>query len=214
MYNQSLVKGLKLLGGLLLFLIVFALGYGSATIQSKLAEKTQQATTAQSTTEDSETSEATGLTEEEVENFLIAYYTRKDLGENQSRYKPFMTEGLYAVTVENESSPLQLSYKGYFVDQVFQSAKIYVDKTNKTALVEARYTTLVLEEKDNREGYSYTQESVVTLRLTYVETDKGLLLNSMDNIVLTDNTSTVAGTYSDLVPASSTEATSTTESSE
>lgn len=215
MYNQSLIKLFKIVLVVLALVLVFGLGFGTAAItqQSKQDKTTTQTTKTSASTTSSET-ENEGLTRQDVEDFLIAYYTRKDLGENRKRYKPFMTEGLYNSTVELEDKPLQQSYKGYIVDQVFESAKIYIDEANNTALVEVRYTSVILEEKDNRDGASYTQDTTVTIRLSYVETSDGLKVNQMDNIVLTDNLGTVTGSYSDLVPASSTEASTTTSSSE
>lgn len=220
MYNQSLIKFLKVVTTIFVLLLVFGLGFGTASVTQKVTNN--KATTAASSNQSSETGDATGsssddtvvLTSQEVEDFLIAYYTRVDLGENRKRYKPFMTEGLYDSIVELEESPLQQSYKGYIVDQVFDSAKIYVDATNLTALVEVRYTSLILEEKDNREGSSYPQDTTVTLRLSYIETADGLRVNNIENVVLSDNSDMVTGTYSDIVPASSTDASTTTSSSE
>ncbi|MBY5006605.1 hypothetical protein K6V33_10300 [Streptococcus suis] len=213
MYNQSLIKLFKVVLAILALVLVFGLGFGTAAITQKAKQTTNQTTkTIPSTTPSSAKDEA--LTREQIEDFLIAYYTRKDLEENRKRYKPFMTDSLYNSTVELEDKPLQQSYKGYIVDQVFESAKIYVDETNKTVLVEVRYSYVVLEEKDNRDGTTYSQDTTVTIRLSYVETADGLKVNQMDNIVLTDNLGTATGTYSDLVPASSTDASTTTSSSE
>lgn len=220
MYNQALIKVIKVVASIFVLLLVFGLGFGTASVTHRVTNS--KAATTASSNQSSETGDATGsssddtvvLTSQEVEDFLIAYYTRLDLGENRKRYKPFMTEGLYDSIVESEESPLQQSYKGYIVDQVFESANIYVDQANQIALVEGRYTSLILEEKDNREGKSYPQDAAVTIRLSYVETADGLRVNNMENVVLSDNSDMVTGTYSDIVPASSTDASTTTSSSE
>ncbi|MBF0779195.1 hypothetical protein, partial [Streptococcus cuniculi] len=133
------------------------------------------------------------LKRKEVEDFLIAYYTRKDLGENRKRYKPFMTEGLYNATVSDEDTPLQKTYKGYVVDRIYQNATIYIDSENKEVIAQVRYSQTILEEKDNRDGKSYNEQGTATLRLQYSETGDQFLVNNMAPIVHTDGSELSAG---------------------
>ncbi|MBF0779378.1 hypothetical protein E4T82_11870, partial [Streptococcus cuniculi] len=84
MYNERLVKGLKIGVAILLAALVFSLGYGTASVQSKMNKKE----TPISQTVKKKEAAAHELKRKEVEDFLIAYYTRKDLGENRKRYKP------------------------------------------------------------------------------------------------------------------------------
>lgn len=189
MYNERLVKLLKIGVAILLAALIFSLGYGAAAVQSKMNKK--EAPTSQ-TVKKKET-EAHELKRKEVEDFLIAYYTRKDLGENRKRYKPFMTEGLYNATVSDEDTPLQKTYKGYVVDRIYQNATIYIDSENKEVIAQVRYSQTILEEKDNRDGKSYNEEGNATLRLQYSETENKFLVNNIEPILLSDGSELSVG---------------------
>ena len=67
------------------------------------------------------------LTTSTVKNFLIAYYTKKDLGENRNRYEPLVTSAMYNELVNVEKQPVNQAYKGYVVNQVLDTYKIYID---------------------------------------------------------------------------------------
>lgn len=188
MYNEGLIKAIKIGGGLLALVLVFALGYGTASSQSKA--KQEQVTTTQ-TKQQEATAPKKELERSDVEDFLVAYYTRRDLGENRKRYKPFMTEGLYTATVSEEDKPLEKTYQGYVVDRVYQEATIYIDSEHQVAIAQVHYSQLILEEKDKRDGKSYTEQGTATLRLTYSETAEGFLLNNIESIVLSDGTEVV-----------------------
>lgn len=196
MYNEGLIKAIKIGGGLIALVLVFALGYGTASSQSKAKQE-------QETTTQTEQQEATAPQQElersDVEDFLVAYYTRRDLGENRKRYKPFMTEGLYTATVSEEDQPLEKTYQGYVVDRIYQEATIYIDSEHQVAIAQVRYSQLILEEKDKRDGKSYTEQGTATLRLTYSETAEGFLLNNMESIVLSDGTELSQGSRLDAI---------------
>ncbi|MGT2715434.1 hypothetical protein [Streptococcus respiraculi] len=189
MYNERLVKGLKIGVTILLVVFIFTLGYGTASVQSKMTKK--EAPTSQTVKKKEE--KAHELKRQEVEDFLIAYYTRKDLGENRKRYKPFMTEGLYNATVSDEDTPLQKTYKGYVVDRIYQNATIYIDSENKEVIAQIRYSQTILEEKDNRNGKSYNEEGNATLRLNYSETEEKFLVNNIEPIILSDGSELSVG---------------------
>ena len=40
-----------------------------------------------------------------------------------------MTDSMYQETVQEEQKPVNQTYKGYVVDQAFESGSIYIDKT-------------------------------------------------------------------------------------
>lgn len=82
-----------------------------------------------------------------MRDFLISYYTKKDLEENRPRYKSFMTDGLYNSVIAEENKPVNQAYKGFVVDQVFESANIYIDATTDEVLAEVKYSNSVLQEK-------------------------------------------------------------------
>ncbi|MGT2963959.1 hypothetical protein [Streptococcus acidominimus] len=197
MYNERLVKVLKLGAAVITVVLVFILGYGTASVQSKMKPKAVPSTQA---VQKEEATPPKELKRKEVEDFLVAYYTRKDLGENRNRYKPFMTEGLYTATVSEEDKPLEKTYQGYVVDRAYQDATIYIDTENKMVISQVRYSQLILEEKDKREGKSYTEQGTATLRLTYSETEAGFLVNQIEPIVLSDGTELTQGSKLDTIP--------------
>ena len=61
------------------------------------------------------------LTTSTVKKFLIAYYTKKDLGENRNRYEPLVTSAMYNELVNVEKQPVNQAYKGYVVNQVLDT---------------------------------------------------------------------------------------------
>lgn len=206
MYNQSKLKFIKLIAGILFAAVCFATGYFASSVTTKISSKaltTTQTSIASFTPkkgeqEEKEMESGSTLTEKKVKDFLIAYYTRKDIGENRSRYKPFVTEGLYTEIINQEEEPVNEAYKGYIVDQVFEEGTIYIDKTNQKAIVQISYSNLMLEEKDNREGLATAQEGKSTLRLSYIEEDGKLFVDKMETIVLTDGSEVTASGYNDL----------------
>lgn len=140
----------------------------------------QQATTVE---EVSKTAESKSLTAEKVKEFLLAYYTKKDVGENQERYKEFMTEQLYAQQVKLDESPVTQAYKGYVLNQVYDKATIYIDEENHSAVVEVTYTNIQTTKRNNPEAGVKMSEKA-TIKLTYTK-DKGqYLVNQIEPILL------------------------------
>ncbi|WP_161980567.1 hypothetical protein [Streptococcus sp. S784/96/1] len=195
MYNQKLVRLLKLLAAAVLASLFISVGYGAAIVKQKLNQTKQEKVAI--TTLPPEEKQSDQLTEAAVKEFLIAYYTKKELEENRSRYKPFMTESLYETTLLEEDKPVSQAYKGYVVDQAFLEATIYVDKTNQAAIAQVSYENVLLQEKDNRQGPSTKQRVTANLRLKYLEQDGKLLLSHMEPVVLTDGNQAVLTPYQD-----------------
>lgn len=195
MYNQKLVRLLKLLAAAVLASLLISFGYGAAIVKQKLTQTKQEKVAI--TTLPPEEKQSDQLTEAAVKEFLIAYYTKKELEENRSRYKPFMTESLYETTLLEEDKPVSQAYKGYVVDQAFLEATIYVDKTNQAAIAQVAYENVLLQEKDNRQGPSTKQRVTANLRLKYLEQDGQLLLSHMEPVVLTDGNQAVLTPYQD-----------------
>lgn len=195
MYNQKLVRLLKGLATAVLASLFISFGYGAAVVKQKLAQTKQEKVAI--TTLPPEEKQSDQLTEDAVKEFLIAYYTKKELEENRSRYKPFMTESLYEMTLLEEDKPVSQAYKGYVVDQAFLEATIYVDKTNQAAIAQVAYENVLLQEKDNRQGPSTKQRVTANLRLKYLEQDGKLLLSHMEPVVLTDGNQAVLTPYQD-----------------
>jgi len=151
---------------------------GSSTLR-------QQAT---STVEEvSKSAESKTLTADKVKEFLLAYYTKKDVGENQERYKEFMTEQLYAQQVKLDESPVTQAYKGYVLNQVYDKATVYIDEENLSALVEVTYTNVQTTKRNNAEAGVKMSEKA-TIKLSYAK-DKGeYLVNRIEPILLKKTT--------------------------
>lgn len=165
----------------------------------------QQATTVE---EVSKTTESKSLTAEKVKEFLLAYYTKKDVGENQERYKEFMTEQLYAQQVKLDESPVTQAYKGYVLNQVFDKATIYIDEENLSALVEVTYTNVQTTKRNNAEAGVKMSEKA-TIKLSYAK-DKGkYLVNRIEPILLKKTTNNEKNTPS-ATPEGNTESTEKT----
>lgn len=128
------------------------------------------------------------LTQSEVERFLIAYYTKKDLSENRDRYKPFMTESMYDKTVREEELPINQAYKGYTVNQVFQRANIYIDQTNLKVLVQVKFknTQRVKKGSDDRAIKDVSNQANLQLTYKYDKSKKKYFVNELMPILLDD----------------------------
>ncbi|WP_161980956.1 hypothetical protein [Streptococcus sp. S784/96/1] len=205
MYHNHLLKRLKIGLGFILVLVSMAFGYGFAHIKYQLAQK-KEAKSEQVTTNASH-QENQLLKEQEIKDFLIAYYTKAELEENRSRYKPFMTDNLYQTIVLDEDKPVSQAYKGYIVDQVFTSSTIYIDQTNQSAIVQATYDSVLLQEKGNRQSLQTKRQTTDTLRLKYMKQEGRYLLSGMEPILLSDTQEALFTTYQD-TPTSSSSATS------
>lgn len=131
------------------------------------------------------------LTQSEVERFLIAYYTKKDLSENRDRYKPFMTESMYDKTVREEELPINQAYKGYTVNQVFQRANIYIDQTNLKVLVQVKFknTQRVKKGSDDRAIKDVSNQANLQLTYKYDKSKKKYFVNELMPILLDDKQS-------------------------
>ena len=212
MYNQKLIKATKglLIGAGAVFCIL--LGHSVAQVQQHFTHNGQKQVQVKQKKEEKKQKQAS-LSEKQVKDFLIAYYTKKDLEENRPRYKPFMTDSMYQEAIQEEQKPVNQTYKGYVVDQAFESGSIYIDKEHKIVLAQVQYTSTTLTEKDNRDSKGITGTTKVTIRLTYVEQDGKLLINNIESIVLTEARGQGIGTYTDTSSSSSTPATSSEKTS-
>lgn len=183
--------------------IILAIAVGIVLGQSALSSQTKQ-----ETTKTTKTTKTNTLTQKQVTNFLLNYYTKKDLSENRNRYKEYMTDALYQQTVATEDEPQNQTYKGFVVDFEFKNADIYINEDSLEVIAQVTYVNTLLDEKKN---YDTAQKDVVntaTLRLTYVKENDKYKVNKIENIILTDQT----GDYGIL--DSSTEATETSTETE
>lgn len=132
-----------------------------------------------------EKSDGKVLETEEVENFLIAYFTKRDLGENRNRYKPFMTEAMYKQETSNEDLPINQAYKGYVINQVFDNATIYIDPLKSVAIAQVQYHNTQLLEKGTTKGALIDTKEEETLKITFTKQDDKYLVNAIESVLLT-----------------------------
>ena len=210
MYDDNKVKlvrkAITAIIGFICLIVGIACGMwigGSSTLR-------QQAT---STVEEvSKSAESKTLTADKVKEFLLAYYTKKDVGENQERYKEFMTEQLYAQQVKLDESPVTQAYKGYVLNQVYDKATVYIDEENLSALVEVTYTNVQTTKRNNAEAGVKMSEKA-TIKLSYAK-DKGeYLVNRIEPILLKKTTNNEKTTPS-TTPEVNTETTEQTTKAE
>lgn len=183
MFDVKKLKILKYVGYSLLVILAVIIGVGIGQGSSSKSIKTK------TTNENSSTKNV--LSQKKVKDFLLNYYTKKDLGENRPRYKDFMTDALYQQTVAIENEPQNQTYKGFVVDYKFKDAQIYINNDNHQVIAQVNYVNTQLDEKKN---YETAQKDVVnktTLQLSYVDENGKFKINKIESIILTDS----AGTY-------------------
>lgn len=190
----------RLMSILVLILVFFlGLGFGQMGKSSQTENKPTKNTTQKASIEKE-------LTQKQVKEFLVAYYTKKDLEENRNRYKDYMTEGLYNATVSEENKAQNQAYKGYVVNYEFQDAQIYIDKINHRVITKITYTNDLLKKKDSNEGAQVGVTSHTTLQLDYTKVNGKYLVNHMSTLLITDssNPSATKDAYGAIAPSEST----------
>lgn len=170
----------RVMSGLALILVFFiGLGFGQMGQSSQTKESPKQTTTKKTKTDD--------LTQKQVKDFLVAYYTKKDLEENRNRYKDYMTEGLFNATVSEENKAQNQAYKGFVVNYEFQDAAIYIDQTHNRVICTVTYTNDLLQKKNNKEGAQIGVINHTTIQLEYTKVNGKYLVNQMSTVLLTDS---------------------------
>lgn len=191
MLDEDKISRLKRLGSFCLIglVLLFSYGLGVASQTSKVKELSKQETTKKNKKTENV------LNQSVVKDFLLAYYTKKDLGENRRRYQPFMTDSLYQEQVAFEDEAVNLAYKGYVVDYQFKEATIYIDQVNQVALATVRYTNTLLTEKNKVESRQMTVSNEVTLKLSYQSQGNRMILDQMETMVLAKEGTTGVPSY-------------------
>lgn len=186
MIDTQKVSFLKrvVMGVILLLVFLVGLGFGQMGQHKDVPSKSQQTTKA--------AKEGTALTNKWVKSFLVAYYTKKDLGENRNRYKEYMTEGLYTATVSEENEAQNQAYKGYVVNFTFGSAKLYINTKDKEVIAQVHYTNDLLQKKNSSSGAQTNVDNSTTLKLSYTEVNGKYLVNQMTTLLMTSSDSDVA----------------------
>lgn len=183
--------------------IVITLGFSAVQLfQKSQYKKTEQSSvqiTSSSKKEEvkktetkdkTEKSSLSTLNSEEIATFLEAYYTKKDLGENQLRYQPFMTQALYYTVVEQEKDPVAVRLKGLVINQKYTSSEIYIDQENNQAICKVYYSNENLDHLPTTaspDPERYTMQNNQNISLTFKKTDKGYLVDSLSYLTLGEN---------------------------
>lgn len=161
-----------------LVLVGFVIG---TTVSQKESKKDEPVKTTQKKKEDVKT-----LTSNNVSDFLIAYYTKKDVGENRERYEPLTTTYMFNELVDREKQPVNQAYKGYIVNQVFERADIYVDDVNSTAIALVTYKYTKRAHKKTDEGALLNQTEQEAIKITFLKQGKTFLVNKINYVSLTE----------------------------
>ncbi|MBF0786674.1 MULTISPECIES: hypothetical protein [unclassified Streptococcus] len=183
MIDTEKLKLLKLVGLAIVTIVVLGLVFWFSFASTKPKTSTKETAPKTQQTKKMEGSE---LTATYVKDFLSAYFTKKDLGENRNRYLPFMSEAAYQQEINAEEEPSTQTYKGYVVDTKLKSSTVYIDGENHVVLVQVSYTQTQLQKK-----YDYTnaQKDVLsssTLRIRYVKQDGKYLVGQIEPVLIVD----------------------------
>ncbi|WP_260313570.1 hypothetical protein [Lactococcus lactis] len=126
-----------------------------------------------------------GLTLKIVDKFLLTYYTKKDLGENDNRIEPLVTDAMYNQIISDEKLPVNQAYKGYVIDQVYDSSEIYINQKDLTALCVVSYKNTQLTKLNSKDGAVIDQSNKATVRLTFINQGGKYLINNIEAATLT-----------------------------
>ena len=177
-------------------IVIFLIGLGFGSMGKKNDNQSSSHTTSTK-----KVKEGHQLTESWVKQFLIAYYTKKDLEENRNRYKEYMTDGMYNAAVSEEETAQNQAYKGFVVNFEFKDAQIYIDKTNDKAICYVDYTNDLLQKKNSTEGAQLGVDNNTIIQLTYNKINGKYLVNNMSTLLITDSQNPTASqdSYGDVV---------------
>lgn len=192
MYNQRKVQLVKKIvisvSCFFLLLVGFSVGLGIGSNKKK-------ETTAPVKKEVVEKKD--GLTTRTVNTFLIAYYTKKDLGENRHRYEPLVTTAMYSQLIEEEKQPVNQAYKGYVVNQVLDSSEIYINQEEESAICVVNYKNTQRTKLGTNDGAIMNQSNQQTIKLSFSKQGKRYLVDKIDYITLSTPLITSDNAYND-----------------
>lgn len=180
MYNKFKIRLVSILGAFLLMAFVGMIGF---TLGNKVthhqAIKDAEKNANRVLQEKAKESQDKSLSEEKIKEFLMQYYTKKKLGENNSRIKAFMTESAYnKELLEQEKSVNQVN-KDFIVDYIFEEAAIFINYQTNEAIIEVSYTLTHLSELTNGQQFKNTHKETDTIKLSYSLVSGKLLVNQM-----------------------------------
>ncbi|HEO6747470.1 TPA: hypothetical protein VBB13_001180 [Streptococcus agalactiae] len=154
----------------------YSLGKQSVTNETRAAIK-QEAKKLQD--EQTKKEKASQLSQESVEAFLRHYFTKKQLGENNKRIKPYLTDSAYREELTRQEDTLQQVYKDYILDYQYQEADIYLNHASNEVLAEVSYTVTYVPDLEQKDKDQTNQVGKRLLRLTYTKLGDKLLVNHL-----------------------------------
>lgn len=122
---------------------------------------------------------ASRLSPEGVEEFLRHYFTKKQLGENNKRLKPYLTDSAYREELTRQEDTLQQDYKDYILDYKYQEADIYLNHASNEVLAEVSYTVTYVPDLEQKDKAQTNQVEKRLLRMTYTKLGDKLLVNHL-----------------------------------
>lgn len=180
MYNKAKIKMVLLICLIGLIGFVGMIGY---TLGNKLTHHQavkQAEKSASRLLEEKAKSEADKLlSEDKVKDFLIHYFTKRKLGENNPRIKSLMTESAYNRELAEQEKAINQVNKEFIVDYIFEEATIFINEKTKEVIAETTYTVTYLSEMREGQQFKNTSRETVTTKLTYTESSGKLLVNQI-----------------------------------
>ncbi|OEG18030.1 hypothetical protein BCR22_11705 [Enterococcus plantarum] len=190
MYNHDKIRKLKkaglFLGLFFLVLLCFFVGFSVGKSKQQAAQKPVKQEVVEKKKD---------LTTDTVQKFLIAYFTRKDLGENRNRYEPLVTTSMYNELTTEEEQPVNQAYKGYVVNQVLDTADIYINTENDTAICVVTYKNTQRKKIGSDEGALKNQSNQEAVQVTFTKQGKRFLVDKMEPVTLTNLLNTDSNSY-------------------
>jgi hypothetical protein len=179
MYDEKKIALIKKLGTIAVCVLIliagFATGFGVGSSKKKAAAEPEKPKVEEVKKE---------LTAETVNKFLIAYYTKKDLGENRNRYEPLVTTAMYNELTTEEEQPVNQAYKGYVVNQVLDSAEIYVNTEDSSAICVVTYKNTQRMKQGTDDGALLNQSNQEAIKLTFLQQGKQYLVNQVSSVIV------------------------------
>lgn len=179
MYNQKKILKFKKLGivivSIILLLAGFSVGFGMGAIKKKNTVEPVKKEVVEKKKE---------LTSDRVNKFLVAYYTKKDLGENRNRYEPLVTTAMFNELTTEEKQPVNQAYKGYVVNQVLDSAEIYVNNEENTVICTVTYKNTQRVKQGTDDGALKNQSNQEAIKLTFIKQGKQYVVNKLEPITV------------------------------
>lgn len=179
MYNQKKILKFKKLGivivSVILLLAGFSVGFGIGAVKQKNTVAPVKKEVVEKKKD---------LTSDMVSKFLVAYYTKKDLGENRNRYEPLVTTAMFNELTTEEKQPVNQAYKGYVVNQVLDSAEIYVNSEDNTVICTVTYKNTQRVKQGTDDGALRNQSNQEAIKLTFLKQGKQYLVNKLEPITV------------------------------